>query len=546
MFKRLFASAESRRRISWTIAIVLIVPMVLFFNSTTQRAPEGGPGGAAGVIFGREVPWEDFEAQRLAIRRQMEMQMGEMPPAILPFLNRTTWDRLILLEEARRQNIRADDIELAARIQQIPSFQDGGRFVPQRYYQFLRMSGMGPQQFEDRMRQDLSIEKLMEGIKRSVTVTDEDVLAAYRTARERLQASAVVIESSAFADQAAAGLTDDLLKAHYGMRPELVRVPEQVKIEVATRTREEAAAGLELTDEEIRAYYDERPEDFPGEGGAPKPFDEVKDEARTRARDARVRKRLTDISLDLQDDLDAKLPWDAIVASRQLTVKAAGPLALGNLFAPGAPEPAVMQAIGRTSGPEITEVVETDQGVSIARVVDRIPSRIPPLDEVRDTVKQDWIAQESRRLARAAADAFRQKVLGPPPLRFEEAAAAESRPVKAVEFTRSGPIEALGPSAGGVNQAAFATPVGQVTEVFELPQGFAILRPDALVPADEAGFPQEQERLRQETLARKQDERQSAFLNEVRERAALKSFVDEPASELPFAPPAAPPAPAGR
>src|SRR6185436_5481981 len=152
------------------------------------RKEQQGPGGVAGVIFGKDVPWDTFEDMRQSIRRQMEMQMGgDMPEVLLPMINQTTWDRLILIAEAKRQRVPVDDLELAAKIQQLPSFQDNGRFVPQRYYQFLRMRGFSPKQFEARMSQDLMIQKLLESVKRSATVSDEDLRAEYRKLHERMK-----------------------------------------------------------------------------------------------------------------------------------------------------------------------------------------------------------------------------------------------------------------------------------------------------------------------------------------------------------------------
>ena len=45
MFKKIVLLPHWRRRVSWTIALVLLFPFIMFFHASGGRLPGVGPGG---------------------------------------------------------------------------------------------------------------------------------------------------------------------------------------------------------------------------------------------------------------------------------------------------------------------------------------------------------------------------------------------------------------------------------------------------------------------------------------------------------------------
>lgn len=527
MFKRLIKSKTMRQRTSWMIAGILILPFILFFHAT-GRTPIKGAGGTAGVVFGRQIPWETFQQQQMWVRRQWENRFGDIPEAIEGLLTQATWDRLILLEEAKRRRLRVDDRELAAFIERLPVFQEQGRFLPERYHRFLRATGMSPQQFEALLRYDLLIERLVGTIRTSVTVSEEEIRAAYEQAHARLTASLIVIEPSAFSAQVDAALTDQEVQAQYDAHPEEVRTPEQIVVEYAGATHDELSAPVRLTDEDLKTFYEDHREEFGKDDGATKPLGAVRDVVRQHAIEARVHKQLTALALDLQEDLEAKLPFDQIVKTRALTAHTAGPFPVHDLFVPNGPEPAILQAAAGLAEGQVSDLIKTDQGVYLARVTQRIAPRTPPFEEVRASVRQRLVQMKARATAKTTAEALHRRLEEQlaSGVRFEEAVATSQTPVRRVSFTRTDPIEPIG-QASTVNETAFATSLGTITEVLETPQGFVILRPEEhSLPSDASQFAKEHDSLREETLKRKQAMVFEQRLKDLRARAKLQNFVE--------------------
>ncbi len=532
MFKQLIVSHEMRRRVSLGIAAVLILPFLFFFHATGQRQA-GGPGGSAGTLFGHSIPWETFEAQRLWLKRQWEGQFGELSPSLETMLTGATWDRLMLLEEAKRRRLRVDDQELLAAIEQIPAFQDQGRFQPDRYRRYLQITNADPRAFESLLRQNLLVEKLVAAERNAVTVSAEDVASAYQDAHERIRALLFVFPTGAFTEAVATSLTEEHQRTWFHAHAEEYRVPDQVTIEYVGALREELLPTIQVTDEDLRTYYRDHESDFADEPQRVKPFDEVKDAVRERVADERARKQLTLLGLDLEDDLDAQLRLEEIAAARTLRLHTAGPVPVDALWLPDGPEPAVLQAAASLPDGRLSPVIRTDHGIYVARVAARTPSRLPAYEDVRDAVRRKLIQENAAAAAQAKAEGLRTRLMTQMSggMRFEEVMLTEGAPAaQTVTFPRTEPIAPIG-TAPAVNEAAFRTALGQFTEVLSLPESAAFLRPEARVPAERSELATVETSLREETLTRKQSAHLEAWLQQVRKRAKLKSTLEAVPSE---------------
>ena len=535
MFKKVFVSQVTRRRVSWTIAAVLILPFLFFFHATGQ-APATGPGGTAGVLFGKQIPWDTFQEQRLWLQRQLESRLGEAASAeIEAELTQFTWDRLLLLEEARRRHLKVDDLELGQLIQSIPAFQEQGRFVADRYHRFLLASGTTAPAFERLLRNDVLVDKLVTWIRNAVPVTEEDARAVYLRTHETLTASVLRFDAVAFTSQASAAVTEDEIRSRYEARPDDARVPERITLEWLGAGREELASKTQVSDQDVQDFYDNHRDRFGNADGSATPLEQARAAARQQLIQERVRKQLTALALDLDDDRQAKRGFEDIATSRALSRQTVGPAAVGDLWAKGA-EPAVLQAAAGLAEGAVSGVVETDNGVYLVRVTQRTPARLPPLEDVRDTIRQALVQERAKGLAKDAAEAAHTRLEedGAKGFRFEESVRLQELAPETVQLTRLQPLEAFGFNPA-LNRLAFEAPPGQPTAVLETPLGCVIVRPEAR-QVDESAFESVKAGLRETALRQKQSESLERFVQELRVRGKLQSFVDLPQPSLPASP----------
>lgn len=544
MFRKLMKSDALRKRTSWVLALVLIPPFIFFFHTIVSRPPESGPGGTAGTIFGKPVPWELYQEQYDWVRRQWLNQLSEgsdkpvteVPEALEPVLVQSAWNRLLLLAEAQRTHRRVSDREVADLIRSDAAFQAEGRFVPERYQLYLRSTGVTPRVFEDALRHQRLIEQVVKDAQAGVIVSDAEVRAAFVSANERLRASLVLLDPSAFQDSARAAVTDEALRADYDARPDALRTPERVTCEYVGLTRDELLNTLTATEEDIAAYYETHPDEFTAQGGATRPLEEVRETIRGVLLSRGVRSRLNELAIRLEDALAASQRFEEVAVTTGLAPRTVGPLDIGNPWVKDAPEPALLQAAFALAEGAMSPVVETDTGVYVARVIQREPSRLPPFDEARPKVLERLLRERAREAARTTAHEQRTKLAEALGAGTALEAAAQSLGLALIHpapFTRTEPIESLG-DVHMVNNAAFATPIGAAGDVVEIPQGFAFVVPQELLAPDDTTLPEQQQSLQDQLRTEREHQRFSEWMEELRGRAKLRSHLEQGASLQPF------------
>ena len=527
MFKQLIRSPAARRRVTLLVALVLLLPFIIFFSSSGALQP-AGPGGAAGKLFGRRVPWEVFETNR----RWLRAQLGELPPlppeVLDAWLVRQTWDRLAVLEEARRRRVRVSDAELRAAIRQIPALQDDGRFVPERYDAYLASISASPQQFEALVRSQLTMAKLVETLRRRVTLSDEELRAAVREERERLQARAFIFDAAAYRAAAEAALTEEALRAHYDAHPEEVQTPEAMTFDYVGITRDEIAAGVRPSDEDLQAYYAAHQDAFLKDGQL-RLFEEVAAEVRAGVIEEQVRRRLAARAVELEEALRQGAPLEELAAAQRLAVTAGGRILVDEPWRSAAPA-ALTQALAGLREGQLSGLIETETGLYVGRVRQRTPPAVPPFDAAREQVRERLLADRAREAARDAAGAFRARIdeRVHASWRMEEALLQEPAGT-VVELARAAQtIDPPGIAAPEAVRAAFAAPLGSLTEAIPTDTGAVVLLPVTRSTPDEVQIAQAMEASRAAVVNRKQQETLERWLDELRARAQIESYVDRP------------------
>lgn len=491
MFKRVIKLKKRQVAVLWLLVVVLVLPLILFFHIGLRGSSRPGPGGAAGELFGHAVPWEAFEQEYRMTRRAAAQQFGRLPDGVEGFLRQQTWERLMLQEEARRR-IRITDEELARHLQSQPTFQQAGRFVPEVYFHFIRGLGLSAPEFEDRVRDDLRIQRLLERVRGEVTVTDEETAQAYARTAERVRAKLVVVRFADVSPQAARAVTNEDVQAYYAAhQPEFQRP--------ALRTLE--AVGLSAAEATAQQ---------------PKPTD------------AQVRQRLTGMALDLQEDVEQGLTLEQMSAARGLAVRRVGPLAQdGSTPLPGGLHPSMLRAIFDTPVGRLSAVQQTAEGVYVFRPVTDTPAMVPPLEQVRDEARRAAVEAKARELARTRADDLRGSLLKPHEgATLEQAAAALHLTALSPEpITRQDPIPSVG-AAPQINDALFALTPGTLSAAMDAPEGIVVGWITERLPASPDDIAQHREAFRPTLLATKQQEHLAAWVDELRRRARLQSFLE--------------------
>ncbi|MBI3323969.1 MAG: peptidyl-prolyl cis-trans isomerase [Candidatus Omnitrophica bacterium] len=530
MFKKLVYSKWFTSSTRWFFLVILIPPFALSFWAMGGRG-RMNPGSTAGTLFGRDVPMDIFRQEYLLIRRNMEAKFsGEVPEQFEPFLRQQTWDRLILREEAHRTMTVSDD-EVAGFIRDQTTFQDHGRFSPELYYRFVSGMGMGSQGFEERVRDDLRIRRLVEKIKAETVVTDADVRDAYAKDNERIRAS-LILTLTATVEPRLPPLAEKELWSFYAAHQDQWQEPAQRAVEYLGLSLNEALKQVaEPSDDQIQAYYDDHQDLFSGQDGKPKPLEAAREQVRDQWRQEQAGKQLSSAGMDLQDDLDEGLRFEEIALTRGRMIRRSL-MAAANATSdiPDGPTARMLTSAFQVPLGHPTELLREPSGVFLLRPVEERPSRLRPFEEVRAEVERQARRERAKAFAKDRAERLHDEIaqLRERGLTLEEAClVAGAARVFPPPFSRNEPIESVGYEAGLV-QALFALPLGGMTAATQTGEGVVIGFLEERLPFDEQKFEQAKDTYHKTALDSKQQTHLTEWLEQLRTKAKLKSLVDSP------------------
>ncbi len=222
-------------------------------------------GRSLGVakVDGQNITQEEFN---IAFRNQMD-QMREMlgqnydptmvdnPQARANVLEGMV-NRQLLAAAANKVGLTVTNEQLRKSIEEIPAFQDNGKFSLTRFQTYARNRGMTEVMFEEQIRQDNLLQQMRDAITTTAIVPKFQVEGLVKLSEQQREVSQATIAPSAFANQVK--VDEKAAKAYYDANPNEFKNPEQVKVEYVMLSSEKFAAEQVVTDDEARKIYDER------------------------------------------------------------------------------------------------------------------------------------------------------------------------------------------------------------------------------------------------------------------------------------------------
>jgi peptidyl-prolyl cis-trans isomerase D len=519
----------------WALVIVVIVTFVFGWGGG-QYAGRGRKEYPrhAGVIFGRRISTEDFLQSRREVYRQLLMLYGQNLRQVLDHLDldRQTWDRLILLEEARRRNIKVSNEEVVEQIKNMPIFQEDDKFDSRKYsYIVTYFFKIDRRTFEEGIRNDIRIKKVFETVINNIVLTEEELLEIYKKEHEKIKVSFLLIEPESFTEEIEAAEVD--LKEYYQENKQRFRVPHQVNIEYLPVTIALTKDEVEVDDKETKIYYEQNKEFFrievqeEPEKAEYQPYKEVKDDIKKMLVNKRSKDKAFDLAVGIYKRIEGGATFGQIEDEYGLKAKTSG-LFSGDQSIPeiGWSYDFVNTAFALNKN-EISEIVELPDGYYILKLKDEKASHVPEYEKIEDRVRKAYINEEALSLARKKAvqyqETIKQKINEGEV--FQDALDELGLKITVTDFfTREDYIRGLG-QATEFKETIFKEEPGAITEVVKVSRGYAFARIEDYQRIDAEKFKEEKEDFKIKALANKEIEVFNAWFNNLKKEAGLRSFI---------------------
>jgi peptidyl-prolyl cis-trans isomerase D len=400
----MFESIRSHRRWLMFFMLVLIFPSFVFFGIQGYNTFIEKESGLA-TVDGVPITQQEFDAVLRERADRLKANLGDsFDPRILetPEARATILDQLVLdralSSEARKSNIVVSDERLRDVIARIPAFQEDGKFSPERYQGFLAAQGMTGAMFDQRVREDLRKQALVQAVVESAIVPKQVGERIERLLREQREVRELRFAAEQFLPSVK--ITDAQIAEFYEQNRRLFETPENVKIEYLVLSPTTIAGAGTVADADVRGYYEQNKSRYGTEEQRRASHILISAEGSDKAA---ARKKAEEILARVR----AK-PADFEKLAREQS-KDTGSAAQGGdlgFFGRGMMVKPFEEAAFALKEGEISDVIETDFGAHIIKLTSIKPAQAKPFEEVRADIERDLKQQEAQKRFAEAADQF--------------------------------------------------------------------------------------------------------------------------------------------
>jgi peptidyl-prolyl cis-trans isomerase D len=291
-------------------------------------------------------------------------------------------DRKLLLQGAENSKFAFSEAALDQVILQTPEFQVDGKFSPERFDQVIRQLGYSRMQFRQMLAQEMLIGQLRAGLAGSGFVTDAQVLAFARLEKQTRDFASLNVK----ADPAAVKLTDDEVKAYYDEHAKEFMTPDQVVIDYLELKKASFFDQVSVKDEDLQAAYQKETANLSEQRRAAHILIEVNDkvtEAQAKAKIEEIQARLA--KGEKFEALAKEFSQDPGSANNGGDLGYAGP---------GVYDPAFETALYALAKDQVSAPVRTDFGFHLIKLLGVEAPEVPTFASLKDKLTRELKTQQ--------------------------------------------------------------------------------------------------------------------------------------------------------
>jgi len=484
--------------------VIYLIPGGILSDITGRGAL--GPNAVARVD-GQEVTIQEVDRLVRGI-----MQQRRLPEQFKSYIIPQAVDAAVLqkayLREGERLGLRATDEDLRYEMQHgtlAPVLYPDGNFIGSDRYRDLIASqfNMSVGQFEQALRDDLTLRKMRTIVGAGVTISDADLRQEFQREKTRVKFDYAVLTTADL--QKSVSVDDSELRAYFEKHKQdfANTLPEQRKFKYVVIDPSHLPHPAKPMGDELDAYYRQHAAEFRTPESVKvrhilikKPLAAADGKVDPR-QDAAAKAKAEDVLKQLHSGGDfaalaKKYSEDAASAANGGSV---GQIAQGYGTAPEIEK----VAFGMSKG-QVSDLIPTSYGYEIIRVDDKVAAHARTLAEVRGEIEPMVEAAKNQTVAAQLARTVENQAKNSS---LEKAAADNGLQVQQTDFvTRTDSLPGIGSSPQFAN-AVFGMKENAAPQSVGLARGFAVAQVTAIKPPAAPTFEQVKERVTNELKQQK-------------------------------------------
>jgi peptidyl-prolyl cis-trans isomerase D len=485
---------DSNRWIKITMTVILVViclSMVITLIPGLMNSSATGSPDAVATVGGTDI-------SALDVQRQLnQVTHGQnIPPMLKGMYTKQVLDQMVFqhaLElEAQRLGLRVTPEEMTERIKQLlPTVFSGDTWLKDRYATEVqtRTGGMTVSQFEEFLRNEMLLERFHQLVTDGITVSPAEVEQEFRRRNEKVQIEYASIKPEELAPTIHP--SDSELAAFFAKNASKYQVPEKRSARYAVLDLDKLRARTQVSDDALRAYYNAHLDQYKVENRVHPEHILFKTIGKTDAEIAEIRQKAEEV--DKQAKKGANFEDLAKKYSEDDATKPKGG-DLGWIVEGQTVSEFQQAAFGLPKG-SVSDLVKTQYGFHIIKVLDRETAHTKSFEEVRETilpiVLDEKVRADANNISNQMAAAVRQsnrQSIDDVARKFN----LELGDTPEASFTE--PVGDLGNSPD-LHQILFKLQPGELSSPLQVEKGYTILTVKKIDPAHQGTLAEVRDRV---------------------------------------------------
>ncbi len=450
---------------------------IICFAMVITLVPGLVPGSTTGTSPDAVARVGDEQITRTDVENMLnrELRGQTLPPMLKGMYAKQVVDQLVFekaLEiEAQRLGLKVTPEEQTERIKRyIPTAFNGDTWVgKERYTQEVETrTGMTVQDFEDFVRQQLLEEKFRNILTDGVTVSDTEIAQEYIRRNEKISIEYAVFKPADLA--ATINPSDTELQAYFAKNIGRYQVPEKRSASYALLDLNQLKQQTKVTDDELKAYYQQHIDEYKVQNRVHVEHILFKTVGKTDAEVAEIQKKAEDVLKKAKSGSNFE---ELAKQYSEDTSKDKG----GDIgwIGEGQTVAAFQQSAFSLPKGAISDLVKTEYGFHIIKVLDKEVARTKSFDEVRSEIEPVVLDAKVNADANAISDKMAGAVRQSNRQSLDDLAKKFNLTVGTTpQVAATDPVGDLG-AAPEVQQTLFSLRPGEVSQPMRVDRGWVII-----------------------------------------------------------------------
>ena len=243
----MFEYIRTHQRLMQFLLLLIIFPSFAFFGIESYTRSRGGENVVA-TVAGQSVTQQEFDAtlrDQLDRFRQMYGPQFDSKMLNTAMARQEILDELIarkaLAAEVSRTHLAVTDQTLQQSILATPGLtKPDGSFDVENYKASLAAQGMTPPMYEQRLRQDMLLQQLLNAVQGTSFIPKTVAERLMLINEQEREVGSLTFKTANYVSQVK--ITDEMLKAYYEKNAVQFEIPEQIKAEYVVLSNDALAS----------------------------------------------------------------------------------------------------------------------------------------------------------------------------------------------------------------------------------------------------------------------------------------------------------------